>query len=496
MSDDDPQAEPATPTERVIAAFGGIRPMAAKLEVTASTVQGWKTREHIPAQRRNDIVKAAKAHGIALDEADLDAAVADPNGDGEGEADGRAARPARGADVITGTGGGQTGTGGSTRGGSLALILAGLALLVALASPWWGGWLAGDDRQALPQDLADRLSAVESAVEAPDPALEELRGAVADLSAALDGLAADDRVAELASRLDGLEEAVASGVAGDVAAVSQRLTGVSQALEDQAAAIASLRDRVEALGDDLDAAEDDVADAARQDAVDRALADTRARLAEVEALASQRSGTAAAMALAASQVRQALDRGLPFADSYQALDAVAPSGAQEIQSALNRLAPHAEAGVATLEALGDRLAAAAPAIRAAGEPPPDGWLDSAWGAVSGLVTVRRAPGEHPGSDVDSTVARAEGRLAQGNLAGAIDAVASLTGAPAEAASDWLAAARARQEAVSALASLDAAVVRRLSQDDAPTPAAQTVPDGTASDRSSPSDSPANSSGDD
>ncbi|OWJ61452.1 uroporphyrinogen-III synthase, partial [Inquilinus limosus] len=66
-----PTEGPLTPTERVIEAFGGIRPMAAKLTVPVTTVQGWKRRNAIPEQRHADILAAAKTHGIALDPAEL-----------------------------------------------------------------------------------------------------------------------------------------------------------------------------------------------------------------------------------------------------------------------------------------------------------------------------------------------------------------------------------------------------------------------------------------
>lgn len=62
--------------ERVIGRFGGIRPMAAKLGVAVSTVQGWKQRGHIPPGRRAAIERAAAESGFALEPGELEAAVA------------------------------------------------------------------------------------------------------------------------------------------------------------------------------------------------------------------------------------------------------------------------------------------------------------------------------------------------------------------------------------------------------------------------------------
>ncbi len=52
--------------EQIIEAFGGIRPMAKKLEVAVTTVQGWKKRNVIPAARRDAIVQAAKDNDVDL----------------------------------------------------------------------------------------------------------------------------------------------------------------------------------------------------------------------------------------------------------------------------------------------------------------------------------------------------------------------------------------------------------------------------------------------
>lgn len=67
----------ARASERLIQRFGGIRPMANKLEVPVTTVQGWKKRGAIPAARLNDLRAAAARHGIVLEEADLEAVRSD-----------------------------------------------------------------------------------------------------------------------------------------------------------------------------------------------------------------------------------------------------------------------------------------------------------------------------------------------------------------------------------------------------------------------------------
>lgn len=61
---EDPLAELSA--EELIGEFGGIRPMAAKLGIPVTTVQGWKSRGRIPLNRRQAILEAARNHNIDL----------------------------------------------------------------------------------------------------------------------------------------------------------------------------------------------------------------------------------------------------------------------------------------------------------------------------------------------------------------------------------------------------------------------------------------------
>jgi len=51
--------------------FGGIRPMAAKIDVPPSTVKSWHAKRDIPEWRRSTILKKAEDHGIELSEGEL-----------------------------------------------------------------------------------------------------------------------------------------------------------------------------------------------------------------------------------------------------------------------------------------------------------------------------------------------------------------------------------------------------------------------------------------
>ncbi len=58
--------EPIENAEQIIERFGGIRPMAKKIDVAVTTVQGWKKRDQIPGSRREKIYAAAVEHDVDL----------------------------------------------------------------------------------------------------------------------------------------------------------------------------------------------------------------------------------------------------------------------------------------------------------------------------------------------------------------------------------------------------------------------------------------------
>ena len=79
-----------------------------------------------------------------------------------------------------------------------------------------------------------------------------------------------------------------------------------------------------------------------------------------------------------------------------------------------------------------------------------------------MVTVRRVgEGAEEGEGALAVIARAENRLASGDLAAAAAALEALDGAPGKAFGEWRAAARARAAAEAAIARLSRRAVERL-----------------------------------
>ncbi|MCH7540989.1 MAG: hypothetical protein IH999_11450 [Proteobacteria bacterium] len=109
------------------------------------------------------------------------------------------------------------------------------------------------------------------------------------------------------------------------------------------------------------------------------------------------------------------------------------------------------------------------ATGAAAEAGDGGWVEQALAGLASVVTVRPTGEEVGGTGPGAAVARAEARLAAGDLDGAVAALASLRGPAAAAAADWLDGARARLAAERGLKTLHAHAVRVLARAGGPAP---------------------------
>ncbi|BAI71040.1 hypothetical protein AZL_004020 [Azospirillum sp. B510] len=306
--------------------------------------------------------------------------------------------------------------------GGFAAALSVVALLVgaaALSEPWWGPALPG-------------WPATSAASGASAPADPALRAQIQQLA---------DRVGKLEQR-----PAAAGGGNADLSALAQRI----DALEKRPAAGADAGDAQKALADRLAALEQKVTAAAggaqaAQDLRGEVVALTQ-QIAGIKQTVSERqdaASTAQALVLAAGQLRAALSGGQPFQQDLQAVRALGLSDPGVTQP-LDAVAPYAAKGIPTRAQLTDRFQPlAGEIVRAEVRGEGNGWIDSAVGKLSTLVTVRREGGGVVGTTADAVVARAEADLAAGNLAKAAEELSALQGPAAQAAAAWLADAKAR-----------------------------------------------------
>jgi hypothetical protein len=183
------------------------------------------------------------------------------------------------------------------------------------------------------------------------------------------------------------------------------------------------------------------------------VAEISERMRGLEATDTAADAKARATVLAAGDLREALRAAAPFTAELDALRAAA-SGQPEIEKILDELAPLAAAGVPTLTTLTDRFDRVARDVSSAARRiEGDGWMATVVNRLASLVSIRRTDDGDGGDSVDGVLVRAESALADGDLIGAVNALESLTDAPAEAAAGWLADARARVLAERAMAVL-------------------------------------------
>lgn len=57
--------------DNIISKFGGIRPLASRLDCAASTVQSWKVRGSIPDRKKAELLRVAADDGVDLSPADF-----------------------------------------------------------------------------------------------------------------------------------------------------------------------------------------------------------------------------------------------------------------------------------------------------------------------------------------------------------------------------------------------------------------------------------------
>jgi uroporphyrinogen-III synthase len=281
-------------------------------------------------------------------------------------------------------------------------------------------------------DAAKRIDEVASAqaTAAPDSTTAE--------TAAPPAPAPDPRIDSLVSENEALKQQIAS--------LTERLDQMS-GLD---AKVGELGPRLDALAPRLDALDQQVASLPKGNEQQRAVA----------------------LIVAVGELRSALAGDKSFAaelstlgDLTQSDEALRP----RLKPIIDSIAPMAEGGVPTLS----QLAAGFPATEIArageaelaGEVTDDNWLKRFWRglghSISEVITVRPTGPDVEGDDTLARLARAEAKLGEGDLSGAVAEVRGMTGLAAETAAEWRAQAEARLAIEDAAAQLADISTREL-----------------------------------
>jgi hypothetical protein len=478
--------------EALMERFGGLRPMAEKLGVPVSTVQGWKKRGAIPGTRQSDIRAAMERLGLT-EAGDFDGAFRHEEAAAPVET---AAAPAAVESV-------------AAPAAVESVAEPATVESVAEPAPALSAPAAVDPvpAESVPVESVPAESVlVESApveptapveISAPiDPVVPPQETPVTEVQQNAAPAAAEDRSSApqnsgQGSSGQGAGAAIAAAVLAVVgAAVSVTAPLWSHEYLQRAVNIAGVEERTAKIESAFNASA-----AQRAQLADR-VAGLEKTLAALEGKVAK--GPAVAGALVARDLRASLSSGASFALEAAAAKAAGLIGADEAAAAA-ALAAYAEKGVPTAAALNERFAWTA-STTVVGELPGRVWnwasgvagaVGGAAGSVAGSVNVsglaaalRLKEPEQPGATPASAsaapvepaaaapaapvngasaalMAEAGGLLRAGDLPAAVEVVAKLEGPAGEAVAGWLADARARVAADKLAAAVSAKAAAAL-----------------------------------
>jgi hypothetical protein len=273
-----------------------------------------------------------------------------------------------------------------------------------------------------------------------------------------------ERVAQLESSLKSMAEAAKDGGSvTDAAAINQQINEAEARLDAKIAetlakteivdsqSIAALKEEVASLEAKLKALAEAELGQGEGSRVTPEVAELDERLGRIEAtlpplldaIDKEAEDTrAATFAMAFANLRAAVDAGRPYVAELSTLAALSP-GAGDVGELLD----YEDEGIPTLR----QLTISFKETRDGMAPNPavadsDSVLDRLMSSAESLVKVRRVDGSAEGDAPDAILARAEAKLEEGDLAAAVEEVATLQGPPRDAFATWLDQARARLSA--------------------------------------------------
>lgn len=467
------------PADPVIEAFGGLRPLANRLDITASTVQGWKKRGVIPETRVESVIEAARAANIDLDSLWSQGGIAMSDDD---KSSGGGAADAGGAPKPQHPGSYQDRRHRTDRRQKRAVVdKRGIVHADTYTGP---ERRSGVDRRSYEQRQHDRIAkekwrffnrtVVTAALLAIAilyagafllaPEFFEVKNEakkIKEMQAQMDAINRrmaqmhEERETSLGSQLSNqigqFQDTVQTikSTAGAVTTVAKTVvqnTETGKALQQLINVLSTLnkmnattagRKAVDASMEKLKAIM--AVTGADPVALNAAIAEARKSdptLDKVFGNVEAKDLGAAALLLVLNEYREGVNSGQPFQNDLAVLRKFAGDD-PELQKALDRLTPYAESGVLSRSRLQKEFEGLASDIVMAKFKGQDTSVKSqALSRLENLVKVRKVD-DIKGDGVDATVARAQLKLNQGDVKGAIQELQTLDGAPAQTAQPFV-----------------------------------------------------------
>ena len=326
------------------------------------------------------------------------------------------------------------------------------------------------------ETLVDQNAEAASAV-APDPAVDDLQSRVAGLEQAVSDLAMaapPEASSSIENALPPSGEVTVGdeAAAASIARIGNRVAEVREQLESLSAAVSGLETklsgRIDTTTEQVDNVTTRVAEleqtappanllsildglAPRGD-----LEEINARLTNIESDESGNNAKKAALALSVADLARAAQDGKPFVAELEAIQVLT-----EIESPSENLKSFAQSGMNSEEKLVGQFSRLSHDILMADRAAEaKTFVQQLELGFQSMFSVREK-GEVEGDTTSAILARAEVRLDEANLEGALTELSGLAGAAAQAAEAWINEARARVELNSVLTALSDKVLSEL-----------------------------------
>jgi hypothetical protein len=434
--------------ETLINRFGGMRPMARKMDVAVSTIQGWKKRDHIPADRVDDVVNAARTNQISLEGFDL------PEGNNDNQKTNTSTEkptpsvsPLAPKPQARKTPENTIPSASYTKQSIIARSIVTTVSVVAVMGAF-GYFLFGNEiKQATEvtsnqQSMESRLDGFRTEFNSFENTitngLNSLSDQVTDIAAAVgvernaDGQIILNNDLSLSERVTGLESRLrASGEEIDLGQMMTRFEKMTQDTQSGQGVNTQAMSDLRLIIDGLQSRMGEF-DAALQQAKDN-----NAELAQSMDNVTGRDMGAAAMLLAMTQMRESLNRSEPFAKDLAVLQELVGNDDPELNSAIARLAPYAESGVLTPEGLSSEFRGIAGEIVGAALRGEDVSIqDKILGRIGQILSVKKNGEPIMGIEEQAIIARAQTALDNGNVQAAMAELNKLEGDAADVATPF------------------------------------------------------------
>ncbi|MCB9983927.1 MAG: uroporphyrinogen-III synthase [Rhodospirillales bacterium] len=478
----------------VIERFGGIRPMAKKIDVAVTTIQGWKKRDIIPAARRQVILDAAMIHNVDLTDILPDAPAANENNAGQAPKEKKPDATVSEAKLsveddredeaqpVAASNAGRRSVLDEARGGTDASLQdrIGQAEKHALSRHSWLiivlvlGAIIGVVALLWPQKITnngqpDRLSALEERTRQIEGEMAEVQeqqnffGTLLpeNLDEQLASLQdqAGQAKEKLGQAVEKAQEVSADVLAEDAGTLTQRAQRLEKHLQEMTGSpvLAGMLEKIEAMQSheqgqrQIDLAMEELSGiigglngqlGAESGLFESTLDSARGQSAALGQTFESVPATdlkAAAMLLAMTQFRSSLNRdNAEFENDFSVLMGLVGEDDVELRGALEKLAPHAQSGVLTPAGVTSEFKAlAGDAVMASLQGEDVSLGERAKARMNEVLQVEKDGELISGTETQAKLAKADALLEEGNIEEAIATVETLDGPAGLYMAEWV-----------------------------------------------------------